>query len=201
MKINCDDSAYMFEAELKALVKDERKLLDALRDLGACAEAEAIYDDRYFDKASGELRASQRELRIRRVFKNQTEECLLTAKLAPFDAATRSKQEFEISLREPDIAEDILKTIGFNLDIALRKECRNFRFSFNNRNILATLAHIRELGKTFIELESLVPDQNETPNALNTLEHVLDKLCIPREDLTSEYYTDAVRASRFKVKS
>lgn len=61
--------------------------------------------------------------------------------------------------------------------------------------MLATLVRVPELDGTFIELETIVPEE-ELKDALRDVRHVLDDLGVQERDLTTELYTDAVAARR-----
>lgn len=61
--------------------------------------------------------------------------------------------------------------------------------------MLATVVTVPEVEGTFIELETLVREQEVTA-ALSDIRDVLHELGIADEDLTTEQYTDAVIRSR-----
>ena len=56
---------------------------------------------------------------------------------------------------------------------------RNYRFTRDGRDLLATLVHVPELDGTFLEIETVVAETRDIDSAL-----------------TAELYTDAVRERR-----
>ncbi|WP_406690540.1 hypothetical protein REH65_32375 [Saccharopolyspora sp. ID03-671] len=53
-----------------------------------------------------------------------------------------------------------------------------------------------ELDGTFVEVETIVPDETGVEAGLDVVRSVLDSLDITSDDLTTEKYTDAVAARR-----
>ncbi len=85
--------------------------------------------------------------------------------------------------------------LGYVPTVALEKRCRNYAFEARGRQMLATLVRVPELDGTFLELETLV-EENDVPRALEDVREVLAELGIGAEDLTREQYTAAVKARR-----
>lgn len=61
--------------------------------------------------------------------------------------------------------------------------------------MLATLVRVPEIDGMFLEVETLV-DEDDVTTALNDIHSVLTELGIGPEDLTRETYTGAVAARR-----
>lgn len=131
------------------------------------ASAEKSTDaDRYFDYPDNRLSKQGRELRVRTVTQD--------------DGGTRVL----LTYKEPAV------------DIAFEKQCANYRFTAQGRNLLATLVTVPELeGQTFIELETMAND-DEVEAALAVVRTALSELGTDGDDLTTEAYTDAVAARR-----
>jgi adenylate cyclase class 2 len=81
------------------------------------------------------------------------------------------------------------------VSIAFEKRCRNYQFTASGRRMLATLVRVPEIDGTFLEVETLV-DEDDVRSALDDVRDVLAELGIAEEDLTTELYTDAVAARR-----
>jgi adenylate cyclase, class 2 len=186
----------MFEVELKAKLSDPAAILARLRRLAVHGEQWLTYYDQYYETPSNNLRADERELRIRRVEGKGVEDCFLTAKSPPFHTASGSKREFEVRINDAHVAAQLLKTIGFVEDIGFVKECRHFHLIFSEVKISATVVRIKELMGTFLEAEVLVRRRRETTRALRILHELLSALNVPASAVTRDYYTDAVRAKK-----
>lgn len=183
----------MIEAELKARVHAPESVLKRL-DERATGRAE-VYQDTYYDDPAGRLERGDEELRVRTVHGTDETRTLLTYKGAKVDEASGSKPEHETSVSDPEAVHAMLRGLGYVPVIAFEKRCRNYDFEANGRKMLATLVRLPEIDGTFIELETLA-DEDDVEAALDDVRSVLGELGIEKDDLTTELYTDAVKASR-----
>jgi adenylate cyclase, class 2 len=183
----------MIEAELKARVHEPQVVLRGLDEL-AIARAE-VYQDTYYDRPDNALEEQDQELRVRTVHGQNDTRTLLTFKGARVDEESGSKPEHETRVGDAAAVHAMLKGLGYVPVIAFEKRCRNYSFGAHGRSMLATVVRIPEVDGTFIEVETLV-DEDEVTAALNDVRAVLTDLGIPASDLTRETYTDAVRAQR-----
>lgn len=190
----------MIEAELTARVREPERLRRALRVLAGGAEEACVYHDTYYDWPDGSLARQERELRVRLIDGGQRRRCLLTYKDTPADPASGSKPEWETEVADPAAIDAILCALGFEHDIAFDKHCAIYAFQAQGRRVEATLARLPDLEACFLEVETLVGDQAALQPALDVLRRVLDDLRVPRDDLTTEQYTDLVRRRRNAVR-
>ncbi|MGK5632008.1 class IV adenylate cyclase [Streptomyces sp. URMC 123] len=187
----------MIEAELKARV---RAVEDVRRRLEKRAVAQVeVYRDTYYDDASGSLAAEGRELRVRTVHGAEGTRSLLTYKGATVDRASGSKPEHETGVADPEATHAVLRGLGYRVTVAFEKRCSNYAFEAADRRMLATLVRVPEIDGTFVELETLVADEKDMKAALGDVRSVLRNLGIEDDDLTTELYTDAVRAARSRA--
>lgn len=181
------------EAELKARVSDPETVRARLRE--RAEEQVQTYRDRYFDWPSGSLDGQGYEVRLRVVETATTSTTQLTFKEPPVHDSG-SKPEHETTLADAEPVTALLAALGLVEYIAFEKQCRNFRFTERGHDVLATLAHVPELDGTFIEVETIVPDETAVAAGLDAVRAVLDSLGITSDDITTEKYTDAVAARR-----
>ncbi|MGW7516536.1 class IV adenylate cyclase [Streptomyces sp. NPDC054796] len=186
----------MIEAELKARVRAPEEVTRRLEERGA-GRAE-VYQDTYYDDPSGGLGDRDEELRVRTVHSSDTTRSVLTFKGAKVDEASGSKPEHETGIDDPDAVHKLLRGLGYAPVIAFEKRCRNYDLETRGRRMLATLVRVPEIDGTFLEVETLV-DEDEDEDvtaALDDVQAVLTELGITDEDVTTELYTDAVAARR-----
>lgn len=181
------------EAELKARLRDPDRVRAELARRST--EEFAVYSDTYFDSPDGSFTGADRELRVREVRTDAGVRNVLTYKGATVDAASGSKPETETQVTDAAAAREILAGLGYVVEIAFEKQCSNYRFTHTGREMLATVVRVPEIDGTFIEIETLV-DENDVAAALDDVRSVLAELGIDREDETTETYTGAVRAAR-----
>lgn len=181
----------MIEAELKARLRDpatvERRLTQR-----APAE-ESTYSDTYYDDPARTLTATGRELRIRTKTVGARARHLLTYKDAAVDADSGSKPEHETLVTDRTATDAVLRGLGYQPFIAFTKHFRNYAFTTAGRDILATLVRVPGLDGVFLEIETLV-DQDNLTVALDDLRALLTDLAVTPDELTTEQYTDAVAA-------
>ncbi|MEV5374663.1 class IV adenylate cyclase [Streptomyces nondiastaticus] len=183
----------MIEAELKARVHDVAEVTRRL-DARTAGRAE-VYQDTYYDEPAGTLEKEDRELRVRTVRGAQTTKTILTYKGARVDAASGSKPEHETRVEDPEAVHAMLRGLGYVPVIAFEKQCRNYEFQAHGRPMLATVVTVPEIDGSFIELETQV-EKSDLRGALDDIRSVLGELGVEDGDLTTELYTDAVRARR-----
>ncbi|GAA1979036.1 hypothetical protein GCM10009799_00230 [Nocardiopsis rhodophaea] len=181
------------EAELKARVSDVDAVRKELRQ--RAVEEVAVYRDTYYDWPGHELTGQGRELRVRVVERDGGRRVLLTYKAPPVDEASESKPEYETQAESPEALDAILRGLGFEHLVSLVKHCANFTFTVGARECTATLVTVPELDGTFLEVETIVGD-DELQDGLATVRRVLGDLGIGDADLTTEQYTEAVMAIR-----
>ncbi|AVH57788.1 MULTISPECIES: class IV adenylate cyclase [Streptomyces] len=183
----------MIEAELKARVHSPEAVM---RQLDERAEARVeVYQDTYYDDPSGSLGKRDQELRVRTVHGRNGLRTMLTFKDATVDEASGSKPEHETRVTDPQEAHAILQGLGYVPAIAFEKRCRNYDFEARGRQMLATLVRVPEIDGTFLEVETIV-DEDDVGAALDDVRAVLAELGIGPEDLTRATYTGAVAAER-----
>ncbi|MFI6580855.1 class IV adenylate cyclase [Embleya sp. NPDC050493] len=181
--------------ELKARVGDVPALAGALERLGAGGREE-VYVDTYYDDTDRALAGGDRELRIRTVRGAGATVSVLTYKGARVEAVSGSKPEHETRVEDAAGADAVLRGLGYVPTIRFEKRCRNHAFERDGRRLLASLVEVPELGETFVEVETLVADDDGVAAALEVVRTVLADLGVPREAVTTETYTEAVAAAR-----
>lgn len=182
------------EAELKARVRDA-DMLRATLD-GRAEKQVAVYRDRYFDSPDGSFANVGHELRIRTIEAAGGARHILTFKAPAIDQAGGSKPEHETPVGDPQAAEAIIAGLGYRPLIAFTKHCANYQLRHDGRDLLATVVTVPEIDGTFLEVETVIDDDAGLPVALDGIRAVMASLGISEHDLTTELYTDAVKAAR-----
>ena len=183
----------MIEAELKARLRDPERV-HALLEQRATGRPER-YEDTYYDTGDRAISGSDRELRVRTIHGADDTRSVLTYKDARVDQASGSKPEYETGVDDPGAVHAMLTGLGFVPLIRFEKRCRNYDLDARGRKMLATLVRVPEVDGDWIELETIV-DDDQLHDALADVRAVLAELGIHDDDLTTEQYTDAVAASR-----
>ncbi len=190
----------MFEIEIKAHI--ENVLLSSIREkinlLNPSKHEKVIYHDAYYDNKYHDFNKSEKELRIRKIISNdKTVANLFTFKESPFDAATKSKKEHEVSFSDYNTMTDILINLGFEKDIEFIKECENYYISYKGKDIAITIAFLPELKEYYIELEILSEFMDKDIKELKRLLlELLSDLTVSESCIIASYYTDLIVEKR-----
>lgn len=184
----------MLEVELKALVTNGADLTKRLEKLCSKPALEINYEDIYFD-CNEQLEKNEKELRLRKKYFSKTNEStfILTFKDPPFDSVSKSKPEFETEITHFENGIAIFKKLGYTVSIQFEKHCQVFQFKYQSINIEVTLATIPKLNQTFIEVESQTNQSSDTGKIFEILKDLLLELGINQDQLTNQYYTDAIK--------
>lgn len=181
------------EAEVKARVQHPQ---DVRNRLSAWAVPEiATYADTYFDR-DDELTDDDRELRVREVRTDEGVTSIVTYKGPTLDADSGSKSESETTVASAETLRTIFTELGYTILVAFEKLCSNYRFERAGRSVLATVVRVPQIDGTFIEVETIAPDESDLDAALDVVRQVLRELGIDHADETRETYTGAVLAAR-----
>lgn len=183
----------MIEAELKARLADPDAVRAALARRATVERA--TYRDTYYDTPGQDLDQAGRELRLRTVETADAVRHLLTFKEPVVDKASGSKPEHETTVGTPDAVDHLIQALGLRPLIALTKECENYRLAVRGRDFLATVVRVPELDGMFLEVETLA-EERDVDEALAAVRQLLAELGVTADQLTTELYTDAVRAAR-----
>lgn len=191
----------MFEAELKYRLDAAQydRILGKLKAFPGCEDhGTYLYHDQYFDDAEHTVTGSQREVRLRVIVDetNGTEEAFLTYKHPPFDEESRSKQEDESQVYNPDTIEDMLEEDGFYPYLKFDKHCHGLELPWDDKRIEVTLVKIDGLNDCYMELEILEENKDAAMEDLHHLRAFAAELGLGEAQRTNEYYTDMVAAMR-----
>lgn len=181
------------EVELKARVTDPDAVVGRLR---SWAEGEvSTYTDTYYDFPDRRLTETGRqELRLRVIDKPAGRRVVWTFKGAMLDTASTPERETEVA--DAQTADAILTGLGMQHLIAYTKRCENFRFTAHGHPIVATMVSVPEVDGTFLEVETIIPDDTDRDEALKAIHGVLTDLGLTEADLEPTFYIDLVLAQR-----
>lgn len=190
----------MLEAELKYAFAPEdwgaikEKLTTAFT---ATYLGQRLYEDTYYDSPDGDFYTSEKELRIRTFtdLTSKKKRTILTFKDAPFDMASRSKREYEVTVDKNDELHNILEGLGYVQKVLLTKNCEAYSISKDPYRIEVVGVTIDQLEMRFIELEVQCETENAARSAIEYLRPLSADLGLSERQRCHEYYTDMVLAS------
>jgi len=170
----------MYEVELKVrAVHDEvRPRLD---DLGADNLGQVVQEDVYYDAPHRDFAETDEALRVRTESDDDGATTKLTYKGPLVDNQSKTREEAETAVADPDAARNLLAGLGFEPAAAVRKE----RERFAHAGYTVTLDSVDGLGE-FVEVETETEDNLDS--ARKGAREVLDSLGLdPTEQIQTSY--------------
>jgi adenylate cyclase class 2 len=148
-----------FEVEIKFRVNDAAELERRVQQLGGSEFSESITEsDSFFQHPCRNFVQTDECLRLRnRLFSDGTSEYSLTYKGPKIDTSTKTRQEIEMSIADPERWESLLTALGFSRVASVQKFRRRQKLTVNHRHIeivLDTLPDLPESSRLFVELET-----------------------------------------------
>ncbi len=134
----------MLEIEIKAKVESLEAIEEDILKRGGHFRKEVIQEDIYFNHPTRDFETTDEALRLRKV----EGKFYLTYKGPKIDNLTKTREELNIPVGDPDVTSEILKALGFTEVLMVKKKRRYFRL--DKYDIM--LDNVAGLG-SFIEVE------------------------------------------------
>jgi len=154
---------HSFEVEIKFRIDSITDLEHRLRQLGGAGFGEAVTEsDFFFQHPCRNFSQTDECLRLRkRTLPEGTSEHSLTYKGPKIDASTKTRQEIEIPIAEPEHWENLLTALGFCKKASVEKFRRRATLTVNRRCVdilFDTLPALPERHRHFVEMETLATE-------------------------------------------
>lgn len=179
----------MLEAELKAFLGDltAEELAERAMALGFLPEEQVRETDVYFNGTERDFRRTDEALRLRSVRRlpDGPRESLITYKGPKLDRVSNARTEYETAVSDGETAQKLLEALGYRPLAVVDKVRRTCR----REDVTLCLDEVAELG-SFLELEILVPGEEQREAAVSRLLALLEELGVPRDRLSRRSYLE-----------
>jgi adenylate cyclase class 2 len=177
----------MIEVEIKARITDPEAFEKALTALGFAKGPVVCEQDIYFNGNDRDFRKTDEALRIRTCRDMITDAVIntLTYKGPKLGTESQTRRELEISIEGGSDMSLILSALGYTQVLEVSKHRQMFR----QGKITACIDHVDSLGD-YLELEKMIDDQNDYPDAVGELYEWLSKLGLSNDSLTRYSYLE-----------
>ena len=185
----------MIEVEVKLKIDNRNYVEEQLVAQGFELDKRLKETDTYFDGGLYGIKKSGQALRVRKTVDYMTgaEKSELNFKGAKIDNISMARQELETEIRDGEVVMKILEAIGFHQsEPRVIKE----RWMMSCGDVHACLDEVEELG-SFLELEILVEEEENRPEALGRIEKILEKLGYTMKDTTRVSYLGQLQGRNF----
>lgn len=173
----------MIEIEVKAHVDDARKMERAIIALGATPIGIQGQADTYYNALHRNFEKTDEALRIR----VEDGDAFLTYKGPKIDKVSKTRQEFQTVINEPETMGNILSSLGFFPVATVTKRRKNYRLG----DFFISLDEVRNLGN-FIEIEISVKDSKNYQEKVESIFKFIEKLGINRDDTIRSSYFEMI---------
>ncbi|MBQ7838918.1 MAG: class IV adenylate cyclase [Lachnospiraceae bacterium] len=175
----------MIEVEIKVSIKNKNQTEEKLQQIGFEKRDLVEESDVYFDKDRNALKSQDMALRIRscKNLMTNTTENFMTYKGPKMDDISMTRKELEMKIENAEIGKEILRSLGYEWVYPVKK----LRQYFCRNEMTACLDSVENLGE-FLELEIVLPQENEKEAALNEIISLLRELGYEQGDIIRTSY-------------
>lgn len=175
----------MIEVEVKMPIFRRPPIEQGLRRLGFMPGALIKESDTYFTSSFHDFMETDEALRIRESenYSTASASAFLTYKGPKLDTVSSARKELDTEVADGETCRDILLALGYRELSPVRK----LRQYYHRDNITACVDQVEELG-SFLELEMIVENEAERPEALKKIEAILHDLDCRMEETTRYSY-------------
>ncbi|ASJ00578.1 class IV adenylate cyclase [Thermococcus gorgonarius] len=159
----------MIEVELKGYA--DEKIFERVREKYKLLRRE-YHEDTYFQHPCRDFSKTDEALRIRVKRFNGHFEAFMTYKGPKLDRESKTRKEIEVELTDPDKYAEILERLGFVEVLTITKVREKY---YVEKGVVIALDEVENIGK-FIEIETLVEDQEKIEEAVEHLRAILEEL-------------------------
>ncbi len=174
---------WMIEIEVKASVKDPKKVERSIIELGAVPIGIENQADTYYNTSCRDFGKTDEALRIR----VQNDRYFLTYKGPKMDNVSKTRKEYQVEINDSNSMGDILSALAFFPVATVIKKRKNYRLG----DFYISLDEVRNLGD-FIEIEISVKNQKNYEEQLESIFKIIDKLGISRESTIRKSYLEMI---------
>ncbi len=163
----------MIEVEVKGYADD--LIFERVREKFKLIRKE-YHEDTYYQHPCRDFAKTDEALRIRiRRFDGHFE-AFLTYKGPKLDSVSKTREEIEVLINDPDKHARILEALGFREVLTVEKVREKY---YVEKGITLTLDEVEGLGK-FVEAETLTDDREKIPELVEKLKSLLESLGVKR---------------------
>ena len=203
----------MLEVEIKAALgrMSVDDVIAEAEELGFSYDRTLRETDVYFNGNDRDFRKTDEALRIRSCRQwrenaadgaaagaegavEMVAEAFITYKGPKMDKISGTRVEHEVAVEDGGTAEKLLASLGYEAMFTVDKTRREFAAEKNGRKITLCVDDVTGL-EPHIELETLVPTEQERESALQDIFGILESLRIARDNVTRRSYLELLIAS------
>ena len=165
----------MIEVEIKAKIDDKNEAFKKINEIGGVYSHSEKHHDIYFNGDNTDFRKTDEALRIRQIPDRDDFKKILTYKGPKLNGETKTRKEVEVEINDTDSMAEILVNLGYKPSAIVDKVRRVFKYE----DYTITVDKLNQLGY-FIEIESVINDDNDITDVEEKIKGIFNKLDITR---------------------
>ena len=192
----------MIEVEIKVRISDPTTIRKKFEENNGVYKISLQHEDTYFNMPKGlrDFRETDEALRVRKSIEfNKSDQSstqkinqYLTYKGKKLDRSTKTREELEIKIEDIDRMKILLKELGFQEVLTVKKERELYEFEFNNYQIEALIDYLPILEQHFIEVELITESHENVEKSKELLFQFLEKFGIKKQESIRESYLELI---------
>ncbi|MFW9972469.1 MAG: class IV adenylate cyclase [Candidatus Odinarchaeota archaeon] len=192
----------MIEVEIKIQILNHELMIKKFEENNGVYKLSLIHEDTYFNMTKGlrDFKKTDEALRLRKSvefdkkakIKKRVINKFITYKGKKLDPSTKTRKEHEIKIEDIDTMKLLLKELGFEEIITIKKERELYEFEFKNYYIEALIDYIPILNQYFLEVEFLLDSPENLENSKEILFDFLNSLGIKKEESIRKSYLELI---------
>ena len=192
----------MIEVEIKVRILDPELIRNNFRDNGGIYKLSLEHEDIYFNMPEGlrDFKETDEALRLRKsITFNKFDASIgkitnfyLTYKGKKIDKSTKTREEIEIKIEDIEKIKNLLRILGFQEVLTIKKERELYEFKYKKHHIEALIDYIPILNQYFIEVECLLESSDNFESSRNVLFEFLNLFDIKKEESIRKSYLELI---------
>ncbi|MFX0000612.1 MAG: class IV adenylate cyclase [Candidatus Hodarchaeota archaeon] len=199
----------MIEVEIKVRISNPDIIRKKLEEHNGIYKTSLIHEDTYFNMPKGlrDFKKTDEALRIRKSIEfnkhnkdlDQKINYFITYKGKKIDSLTKSREEIDIKINSLEKMKILLKELGFQEILAVKKERELYEFYFQKYQIEILIDYLPILKQHFMEIEYLSGSENEIGEIRQALFDFLKVFGIDKKESIRKSYLELI-ADKFENK-
>ncbi len=192
----------MIEVEIKVRILDPKIIKNKFEENKGVYKLSLLHEDTYFNMPKGlrDFKKTDEALRLRRSIEFNKKELTseqrinhyITYKGKKLDGSTKTREEIDIKIEDINRMKNLLRELGFQEVLTIKKERDLYEFEFKSLHIEALIDYLPILDQHFIEVECLLKTSENIEASKEVLFDFLSLFGIKKEDSIRQSYLELI---------
>ncbi len=192
----------MIEVEIKVRILDPKIIKNKFEENKGVYKLSLLHEDTYFNMPKGlrDFKKTDEALRLRKSIEFNKKELTneqrinhyITYKGKKLDSSTKTREEIEIKIEDINMMKNLLRELGFQEILTVKKERDSYEFEFKSFRIEALIDYLPILDQHFIEVEYLLNSSEKLEESKEVLFEFLSLFGIKKEESIRKSYLELI---------